>query len=165
MAASGVSYTVGREERARYNESLAGVRPLDSRNNFRYSCPAFSADGLLMPMISTITALQPGQGDNKLPAYNYRLCLTDDPTNIAPFPKPPNYDPSIYTVLIKWMYALKQAEMNRALRLTDIVAMCSLPHRKYDVNNSGPVSTDYIGSSWAYPEGSPEQRKVIAEKT
>ena len=32
-------------------------------------------------------------------AYNFRLCVTQDPTNTIPFPKPANYDPAEWELL------------------------------------------------------------------
>jgi hypothetical protein len=39
----------------------------------------------------------------------------------------------------------------------------AIPARKADFNNNGPVSTDYIGKSWTYPDASYAERKRIWE--
>ena len=42
-----------------------------------------------------------GTGDDCVQAYNYRICLTDDPDNQIPIEKPENYDPSRYELLVR----------------------------------------------------------------
>lgn len=39
-----------------------------------------------------------------------------------------------------------------------------IPNRKTDTNNHGPVSTDYIGMNYDYPEASYERREQIVEE-
>ena len=38
------------------------------------------------------------EGDSRVMAYTYRLCVTDDPTNRIPFSRPKNYTPSDFEV-------------------------------------------------------------------
>lgn len=161
MAMSGVSYTLGREGQDQYGESLAGRRPYGTTNNFSYPLSAFSADGILLSGISSDTPVEEGQGDEKLPAYNFRLCLTDDGTNQVPFAQPDGYDPQQYELLLQWLLLLKQSEGNRDLKITDVFSMGSLLGGKTDANNLGPFSSDYIGQSWAYPEADYEAREQI----
>ena len=42
-----------------------------------------------------------GSGDTKMQAYNFRLCLTQVEKNRKPFPKPDDYDPSQYELLLR----------------------------------------------------------------
>ena len=139
MADSAVSYTVGRENRDQYNESFAGVRPFVNHDNFKYNISAYTADGKLTPQISNEELAEVGQGDKKLPAYNYRLCLTDNPANQAPFHKPDNYDPNKYSLLLQWMHVIKTAEGNRDLKMTDVFSIQRLPNMKADVNSIGII--------------------------
>jgi len=39
-----------------------------------------------------------------------------------------------------------------------------LPNGKTDINNHGALSTDYIGASWKYPEGTAEEKLEIWDK-
>ena len=41
------------------------------------------------------------QGDKRVQAYCYRMCLTDHPGNRIPFPKPDGYDPKQYELLLR----------------------------------------------------------------
>ncbi len=176
MAMSGVSYSIGREGRDQYGETLAGissfpynvgVRPnpyKKDQNNFRYDLAAYRVNGGMLTGFSYKDEADTGQGDKKLPAYNYRLCITDDPDNQVPFVRPANYDASQYELLVQWLLVLKQSQENRVLRMTDVFYLGALPGNKYDLNNSGPFSSDYIGHSWDYPEADYETRQEIAKQ-
>ena len=41
-----------------------------------------------------------GCGDHRVQAYNYRLCLTDDPVKRVPIPRPEGYDPREFALVI-----------------------------------------------------------------
>ena len=176
MAMSGVSYTIGREGRDEYGETLAGirsfpynvgVRPVPYRkdqNNFRYDLAAYSVNRGFLPGISYKDEADAGKGDKKLPAYNYRLCITDDPANQIPFARPANYDAFQYELLIQWLLLLKHSQGNRTLKMTDVFYLGDLPGNKYDLNNSGPFSSDFIGHSWDYPEADYKIRDEIANQ-
>jgi hypothetical protein len=98
MAAAGVSFTVGREAEAQYGEDLAGVRRGDTKPRVHYTqrdkdhfirevdpyVKAGDPSSGLLPRIHRIEGLANGQGDRKIQAYNYRVCLTTDPE--APHP-------------------------------------------------------------------------------
>ncbi|SMC86868.1 FAD-dependent oxidoreductase [Papillibacter cinnamivorans] len=163
MAMSGVSYTVGRESRDTYGESLAGVTPFSITNNFSYDLSAYSAGGLL-PGILNAQAAEPGTGDRKLPAYNFRLCITADPDNRVPFARPDHYDSSRYELLLQWLYLLKESEGGRDLKITDVFSLGKLPDGKYDLNSKGPFSSDWVGGSWQYPEAGYDTRDTIIEE-
>lgn len=161
MAMSGVSYTVGRESQDTYGESLAGVTSYSKTNNFYYDLSAYSSGGDLLPGILNAQAAELGAGDQKLPAYNFRLCVTTDPNNRIPFARPDSYDPSQYELLLEWLYLLKESEGGRELRITDVFSLGKLPSGKYDLNSKGPFSSDYVGRSWEYPDADYETRDTI----
>jgi hypothetical protein len=102
MAAAGVDYHVGREAQTVYDEKWNGVQTgvLHHRHHFGvlktrvdpYVVPGDPASGVL-PRISTEHPGEYGQGDDKVQAYCFRMCLTDVPENRVPFPKPEGYDP------------------------------------------------------------------------
>ena len=41
------------------------------------------------------------------------------------------------------------------------MTVSAMPNNKTDINNNGPFSTDMIGMSWNYPEGSYSERQAI----
>src|SRR5262245_38626595 len=78
FAAAGASYRVGRESRAEFNEWHAGVVYQDYETR-------------------TFLAGTTGEGDKRIPAYTYRLCLTMDPANSIRLARaPPDYDRTRY---------------------------------------------------------------------
>ncbi|QNF33727.1 FAD-dependent oxidoreductase [Adhaeribacter swui] len=158
MATAGVSYHVGREANSVYGEQYNGIQTgvLHHDHYFKknidpYKIPGNPASGLL-PLISPDSPGEKGQGDNKVQAYNFRMCLSNHPDNRVPFPKPDNYDPAQYELLVRvfdsgWRELFQKFD--------------PIPNRKTDTNNHGPVSTDYIGMNYDYPEASYERRREI----
>ena len=72
LALAQCSFHLGRESRAKYGESLAGV---------------------------TYPPELAGTEDRKLQPFDYRCCLTDVAENRVPFVEPPGYDPQRYAWL------------------------------------------------------------------
>ncbi len=158
MAAAGVSYHVGREANSVYNEEWNGVQTgvLHHHHWFRndispYQVPGDASSGLL-PLVSAEDPGVYGSGDNKIQAYCFRMCLSNHPDNRVPFPKPANYDAARYELLAR----VYEKGWDRTFGKFD-----PIPNRKTDTNNHGPVSTDYIGMNYDYPEATYEQRKEI----
>jgi len=161
MAQAGVSYTWGRESSEKYGESLAGVRPKDRNHQFDYPIPAYGPQGELLPEIHPGERGEIGEGDKKVQAYNFRMCLSDDPQNQVPFPKPPGYDPYRYELLARLLETLTEVK-GRSPRMNEILIVSRLEEpSKTDINNRGAFSTDYINGSWNYPNASYEERERI----
>ena len=110
MAVAGVSYTVGREPNRQYGETLNGVQKANARSHqFQgridpYVTPGDPASGLL-PRIHDGDPGAEGEGDHRVQAYNYRVCLTRDPQNRVPFKRPDGYDPAQYELLLRTLQA------------------------------------------------------------
>lgn len=160
LAQAGCSYTVGREGKEDYGESLAGVQPTNWNHTFKVRIPAFDSKGKLLPEIGTVPRGAIGAADKKVPAYNFRLCICNEKRNQVPFPKPPNYDPERYALLARLLEALTK-KLGRAPRREEVTLNGALPNHKEDLNNKGAFSTDYIGGSWNYPEASYQERAKI----
>jgi hypothetical protein len=126
--------------------------------------PAFDKNGKLLPEITSTQIDPTGSGDHKIQAYNYRLCITDNPSNKLPFPCPVGYNSSRYEVLLEWLKVLKKSERNRSLIISDVLSLGHLPNGKADANNNGPFSSDYIGGSWGYPEADYRTRERICKE-
>jgi len=161
MAAAGVDFHVGRESTEKYDERWAGVQK-DARHhghNFEkpvdpYVVPGDPESGLL-PRISPQPPGENGQGDHRVQAYCFRMCLTRTPENRVPFPKPEGYDPKQYELALR----VFDTGWREQFRKFD-----PIPNAKTDTNNHGPFSTDNIGRNYDYPEGSYERRgEIIAE--
>lgn len=159
MAKAGVSYTVGRESRAQYGESLAGVIypgvPVVQRKQFfPKEVSAYDAKGRLLPGIYPGGLGEIGSGDRKIQAYNIRLCLSTSPENRLPIIKPDSYDPMRYELLARWILNTPRATLNgRGNVHYQLLPASPMPNDKTDVNDGNPAGTDYINASWDYPDG------------
>jgi hypothetical protein len=161
MAAARVDYHVGREAQTVYNEQWNGVQTgvLHHRHHFGvlpekispYVIPGDPSSGLL-PRIHGEHPGDYGQGDKKVQAYCFRMCLTDHPDNRVPFPRPDRYDPAQYELLLRIFAAGWRETFHK---------FDPIPNRKTDTNNHGPMSTDNIGYNYDYPEASYERRQEI----
>ena len=159
MAKAGVSYRTGREDCSEYGETWNGVH-MRHLHQFPdgvdpYVIPGDPSSGLLWG-ISDGTLAPQGSGDNLIQAYNYRICLTDDPENRIPIEKPENYDPSMYELLVRLYDAQKDMR-----DINQYFIWSKGPNRKTDVNNRGAFSTDMIGANHNYPEATWEERQEI----
>jgi hypothetical protein len=123
---------------------------------------AFDSQGRLLPEISPDPKGAPGSADRKVQAYNFRLCLTDDPANQTPYPQPAAYDPKRYELLARLIEATVKAK-GRPPAFGEVVSIGRIPNRKTDINNNGAFSTDYIGKSWDYPEAGYARREQIRQ--
>jgi FAD dependent oxidoreductase len=151
MAQAKVSYTWGREAASEYGEDLAGVRDNTPKHQFLWPLSAYGKHHRLLPEIDPGPLASPGSGDKKVQAYNFRLILTNYPANKLPFPRPQGYDRARFALLERYLRGFKQ-HMGRAPGFRDVTNPVMIPNHKADFNNNGPVSTDYIGHSWKYPE-------------
>ena len=97
------------------------------------------------------------KGDDTLQAYNYRLCLTDDPQNRVPIEKPAQYHRADYASLIGDVASGQMPSFMPGKAKdggqTGIVNPIKLPNRKTDSNNHHRafVSTDLPEENWPYP--------------
>lgn len=153
MAFAGVPYRVGREGEEEYGESLAGAWV--PREGGRWERRGFGIG-------SFFSLPQPPKGksaDDRLQAYNYRLCLTDDPDLRVLPPRPPVYDPQRYAILL----AAIKAGLVKDLR--QVLSILPVPNRKYDANNHWPwQSSDFVGGNYLYLKVPPDVRERIARE-
>ncbi len=163
MAKAGISCTVGREPNSQYQETLNGMRARTPKHQFivpvdPYLKPGDPQSGLL-PLIQSGDGGVPGAGDQCVQAYNFRLCLTQDPANKRPIEPPAKYDPARYELLARYVEALAAA--GKPPKLGDLMHIQPMPNGKTDINNNGAVSTDFIGANYAYPNANYAQRAQI----
>ena len=173
IAAAKVPFVIGREGQAELNEPYAGK----VYKNW---------DGKEQGEGST------NSGDNAIQAYNYRICLTNDPLKRVSIAKPANYDRKEYLSLINDVqtgnntsiqYAsLSQKEKENNIKLlqaglptvggkipigiSQIVNMVTLPNGKTDANNQhlAFISTDLPEENWAWPSAGWEWRDKFAKR-
>jgi len=94
--------------------------------------------------------------------YNFRVTLTKDPDNSIPIPKPENYNPENYQLLIEGM------EDGTIKELDDIIRgdVRQIPNQKADFNDSkgSKMSIKLCNETDVWPEGSPEVRQQVWDK-
>ena len=160
LAAAGVSYTIGREANSKYDETLNGVQTKNATHHqfIKAVDPyiiAGDANSGLLPGVHGEPVGNDGDGDHRVQAYCFRLCATDVPENRRPWPKPENYNPRRYELLLRNFEAGDyRLPWNPVL----------MPNRKTDANNNFAVSTDNIGMNYDYPDGDYQTRaRIITE--
>lgn len=156
MAAAGVSYTTGREPNRQYDETINGIEAaLATKNQLPRGIDPYVQKGDpssgLLPGVRRDAGGKDGEGDKKIQAYCYRVCLTDATTNRIKVPKPLNYKKRDFELIIR------AAEKRNQI----FWKLSPLPNRKTDSNNDGGISTDYIGMNYSYPEASYAVRRKI----
>jgi hypothetical protein len=157
MKLAGVSYHVGREANSVYGETLNGVQVGRSihhqftKNVDPYVKPGDKSSGVL-PGINVAGPGEEFGGDAKVQAYNFRMCTTDVPENRKPWPKPDNYDPQWFELLLRNFDAGDQRVPWNPIWMAN---------RKTDTNNNFAISTDFIGMNWEYPEADYATRERI----
>jgi len=95
--------------------------------------------------------------------YNFRVTLTKDPENSIPIPKPDDYNPDDYSILLEgmmegWITALE----NRIL----LGPSRQIPNDKADFNDrkGSKMSIKLCNETDVWPEASPEVRKQVWNK-
>lgn len=157
-ATAGAKFRLGRESKAEFDEPHAGVIYFDYQNHE------------FLPGST-------GAGDDGLPAYTYRLCLTKDPQNAAPMTEPPpGYNRNDYLGYFDDLKAGRLAgpknfkpgrgynpkhfdTLVRALSVADI------PNNKCDVNiNPRPLGFPFPDENRGYIEGDEATRERIRQR-
>lgn len=169
MAAAGVSYAVGRESNATYGETLNGIQRKHAKHHqFRAKIsPYVKKDDPSSGLIPGVEPFDPsekdGDGDRRVQAYCFRMCLTDAPGNRIPFAKPEGYREADYELMLRDLEAIPPDSLKKkgGLRAAMPWINSRMPNRKTDTNNRGAFSTDFIGRNWSWPEASYEEREKM----
>jgi hypothetical protein len=188
MAQAGVPYWVGREGENEYHENLAGFRInslsagiIESGRSHNaslridpYVRRGDSSSGLIR-FVSDQAMVPTGSRQDAVQAYTFRLCLSKE--NCKPIDPPSNYEPNDYEIVRRYVDALKTVgaplwrgdlyynfglEKRYGSDLPRLLKITRLMRGKTDVNNSGPVSIDYVnGASTGYVCGDwPTRAKI-----
>ncbi|HWI61487.1 MAG TPA: FAD-dependent oxidoreductase [Symbiobacteriaceae bacterium] len=137
-ALAGAPYTLGREARDDWNEEYAGK--LYMSYHMKEVFPGST-----------------GEGDDRIQAYNFRLCLTQNPANFVPITRPMDYRREDYASLIGDVAA------GRVTSIRQVLNILPVPNGKTDANNHhlAQISTDLPGENTGYPEGDCVTREAI----
>ena len=170
--AANVPFRLGREGKDEFNEPGAGV-VYKYWGGAEQDCSTF-------------------QTDNAVQSYNYRLCLTTNPTNRTPVKKPANYNREEFASLVEDVWTGLNTgremlnvtpEMMEANRrhiakgnptqipgdpwgIAKITNMVALPNGKTDANNQHMafISTDLPEENWPWPTSGWEWRDRFAQR-
>ncbi len=150
MAKAGVSYFVGREANSDYNETINGVQLMHGHQMPDGIDPYKERGKLESGLVWGVSdaKLEPnGTGDKKVQAYNYRICLTSNPSNMIPITQPANYDPAKYELAVRIFEVWPDRR-----KINDYFIWSGMPNQKTDINNRNGFSTDMICMNYEYPD-------------
>lgn len=147
FALAGAPFRVGREARSEFGEPHAGriftALHFATRDEVGYPRDAVEGRLNLEPyegISQQIYAGSTGEGDRKVQAYTFRLCLSNDPDNRVIPEKPAGYDRAIYLAM-RNRWSLGSA----------------IPNGKLKWNTS-----NLPGGNWEYPEADwPKRREIL----
>lgn len=154
MAAAGVDWTIGREGRSEYGESLAGKQYTKAKMEIS----GFNDGGDLLPLVTTDDGGPEMSGDKNIMTYSFRLCLTADPKKRVPMPEPANYDPARFEIIRRYLNAGGNSNQVG-------FDQYPLPGGKLDGNNSigRQFSIGLVGGGKDWHAADQAGRKVIWE--
>lgn len=143
MGQSGVTFVIGRESNSEFGETLNGIHDDNELPDGidPWVVPGDRSSGLI-DRVNPDARGDAGDGDNRLQAYNFRMCLTDVPENRIMIEKPAGYREEDYEILFR---AIDQGQSRRFFKLERV------PNGKTDSNNDSGISTDYIGMNHTFP--------------
>jgi hypothetical protein len=163
LPGAGVSFVVGREANAEFDESGNGNTGVASKNQLPDGIDPYVAKGDpssgLLPGVNPDAGGNPGTGDHRLQAYCYRMVLTDVPDNRVDVPRPTNYQERDYELLFR---AIEAGQKGGFFKFSP------MPNRKTDSNNTGGISTDFIGMNygvdWNWTTLGHREREALAAR-
>ncbi len=179
LAQAGVAYHVGRESNEVYGESLNGIQILHT-HQFSHAVDPYVREGDprsgLLPFVEQVDLLRhQGRGDHRVQAYNFRVCMTNDPALKIDWQQPTDYRADWYVLATRWFNGDKDG-MNEHLPHTQgdyqfiprkfDVFFNKTPggYQKTDTNNHGPISSDFIGANWQWPCATYEERERLFQQ-
>jgi len=144
-AAAGAEFRLGREARDEFNEPHAGHIYFDWNTH------------QLIPRGT-------GDGDQRLTAYTYRLCLTDKPANAHRLTTPPpDYDRTRY---LGYLADARSGRFGKDANTTRVaLSIARIPNQKTDVNmNPRPLGFVFVEENAGYVEAGWKEREAICER-
>lgn len=160
---AGVSYMMGREANSEFGERNNGITGVPPGNQFLDGIDPNKVKGDpasgLLPGVNANFGGEKGAADHRLQAYCFRMCLTNHPENRVTVEKPVGYNEADYELLFR---SIEAGQNN------DFYKLSPVPNRKTDSNNTGGISTDFIGmnygADWNWATLTHAERKKLAAK-
>ncbi len=164
LPGAGVTFTIGREANAKYGETINGIQAGRATKNQLpdgidpYVVPGDSSSGLL-PGVEPDPGGEDGSADERLQAYCFRMVLTNVAANRVAIAQPPGYNEADYELLFR---AIEAGQTSGFFKF-DL-----MPNRKTDSNNTGGISTDFIGKNygpgWNWATLNHDERLALAKQ-
>lgn len=164
LPGAGVTFTTGREANATYGEKVNGVQAGRARSNQLrkgidpYVKPGDPSSGLL-PGVEEDDGGKDGEADHRFQAYCFRMVLTNAAQNRVPISKPADYNEAEYELLFR---SIEAGQKGGFFKLSP------MPNHKTDSNNTGGISTDYIGynygKDWNWTTLNHDERDALAKR-
>jgi hypothetical protein len=160
---AGVSFVAGRESNAAFAEQGNGNTGVARKNQLPNGIDPYVVKGDpssgLLPGVNPDLGGNKGDGDHRLQAYCYRMCLTNAPENRVMIGKPEGYDEADYEILFR---AIEAGQGGGFFKTSPV------PNHKTDSNNTGGISTDYIGmnygTGWNWATLGHRERETLAAR-
>jgi hypothetical protein len=141
---------------AKYNDPKMSAPGTAYTHGTPCELPARDASGKLFWGVTDKPWPALGTGDKLVQSYTFRVIITRNKDNLVPFPKPKNYYPKRYDLLVELIRRFPGIKFPR------IVYIGWIPGGKSEINASGLIfSTDYWGGNTDYPEGDEATRARI----
>lgn len=146
-AQAGAPFRVGREARWETREPYAGVI-------------------YMHPVTKRVYPGSTGEGDDRIQAYCYRLCLTNRPDLRVPPPRPASYDRREYVALLDDLQRGALTRFAGQGPQPGVISYVRLPNGKVDANNNpaASVSLDLPEENAIWPNGSEADRAAFARR-
>lgn len=148
-ALAGVTMVIGRDGTTDYNEVEAGFHPVPS--TFK-AIDAYSGGSLLYG-VKPYPSMAAGHSDAGVQCYTFRCCVTRNPAERLPWPKPAGYDPDLF-------------ELQRRLNATNLANANWAPIREQPtIDGRIDINGEWgIPDQWDYPGANVTTRANIATK-
>jgi hypothetical protein len=157
FARAGVKYFVGREDNSTYGETINGFH-VAKTHQFRFPVDPYrvagDASSGLLPGITAGPLPAEGTGDHRVQGYNFRMWAVRAEAGL-PWPKPEGYRREDYALLERYL----TTDLNAEWKFTYTSGPVKL--NVGDCNNAGPISTDFVGGSDAWPDADYATREKI----
>lgn len=183
---AGVTMAWGREPISQYDESLAGMRYINSLEEVANAkghalakddvvhARTVDDQGNLLKGFIPANEIRLGEGDHKTANYNFRVTISRGKDRI-PFVKPEGYNPADYNPVVEWLLSLDEPRWNSCVgMLKHPSGTYAIDERgigmhvegdKWEVNNHQAAvwSLGYFGAQFDWPDGDHATRQRIWE--
>jgi hypothetical protein len=157
FARAGVKYFIGREGNAAYGETLNGF-VIAKTHQFRFPVDPYRTAGDpqsgLLPGITAGPLAATGTGDKRVQGYNFRMWAVKADAGL-PWPKPEGYRREDYALLERYLNTDPTATWEFTYKSGPVKLNVG------DCNNAGPISSDFVGASDAWPDADYATREKI----